>query len=91
MESNAVYNPKLTFNTTVLELNFLLTYPSLNKIQTHTNGTNNTLSLIFVVLAHWNNILWVDMSLYSDTLSWFQSVTCGMLVVFSVYSGFLHQ
>jgi hypothetical protein len=39
MESNAVYNPKLTFNTTVLELNFLLTYPSLNKIQTHTNGT----------------------------------------------------
>ena len=27
MESNAVYNPKLTFNTTVLELNFLLTFP----------------------------------------------------------------
>ena len=40
MENNAVYSPKLTFNPTVLELNFFLTnfYPSLNEIQSHTNG-----------------------------------------------------
>ena len=31
----------------------------------------NTLSLIFIVLAHWNNNLWTDMLLHSDTLSWF--------------------
>jgi hypothetical protein len=30
----------------------------------------NTLSWIFTALAHWNNSLWVDMSLHSDTLSW---------------------
>jgi len=28
----------------------------------------NTLSWIFIVLVHWNNIPWVDMSLHSDTL-----------------------
>ena len=33
----------------------------------------NTLSWIFIVLGHWNNSLWVDMSLHSDTLSWFQA------------------
>jgi len=27
--------------------------------------------LDFIVLAHWNNSSWVDMSLHSDTLSWF--------------------
>jgi len=31
----------------------------------------NALSWIFIVLAHWNNSHWVDMSLHSDTLSWF--------------------
>ena len=25
----------------------------------------------FIVLAHWNNSLWIDMSAHSDTLSWF--------------------
>jgi hypothetical protein len=30
----------------------------------------NTLSLICIVLAHWNNSLRVDMSLHSDTLFW---------------------
>ena len=25
---------------------------------------------ILTALAHWNNSLWVDMSLHSDTLSW---------------------
>jgi hypothetical protein len=29
----------------------------------------NTLSCNFIMLAHWNNSLWVDMSLHSDTLS----------------------
>ena len=28
---------------------------------------------VFIVLAHWNNIPWVDMSLHSYTLSWFQA------------------
>jgi len=29
----------------------------------------NMLSWIFIVLGHWNNSLWVDISLHSDTLS----------------------
>jgi hypothetical protein len=42
----------------------------------------NTLSWIFTVLAHWNNSPRIDMSLHSDTLSWFNlSVTCGRSVV----------
>jgi hypothetical protein len=32
----------------------------------------NTLSWILIVLAHWNNSLWVDMSIHLDTLPWFQ-------------------
>ena len=31
------------------------------------------LSLIFIVLAHWNNSLPVDMSLHSNTLFWFRA------------------
>ena len=31
------------------------------------------LSWIFIVLAHWNNSLQVDMSLHSDTLFWFRA------------------
>ena len=31
----------------------------------------NTLSWIFIVLAHWNNSPWTDMSIHSDTLFWF--------------------
>jgi hypothetical protein len=34
---------------------------------------NNTLNWIFVLLAHWNNIPWVVMSLHSLTLTWFQT------------------
>ena len=30
----------------------------------------NTLSWVFIVLAHWNNKLWVDMSFHLDTLFW---------------------
>ena len=33
----------------------------------------NTLCWIFIVLAHWINSLWIDMSLHSDTLSWFRA------------------
>jgi hypothetical protein len=33
----------------------------------------NTISRIYIVLVHWNNSLWVDMPLHSDTLSWFRA------------------
>jgi hypothetical protein len=33
----------------------------------------NTLSWIFIVLAHWNNIPRIDMLPHSDTLSWFRA------------------
>jgi hypothetical protein len=33
----------------------------------------NTLSWIILLLAHWNNSSVVDMSLHSDTLSWFRA------------------
>ena len=33
---------------------------------------NNTLSWIFIVLAHWNNSQRIDMSSHSDTSSWFR-------------------
>jgi len=29
-----------------------------------------------IVLVHWNNNLWADMSLHSDTLSWSQTSLC---------------
>jgi hypothetical protein len=32
------------------------------------------LSWVFIVLAHWNNSLWVDMSLHLDTLFWFRAI-----------------
>ena len=31
------------------------------------------LSWIFIVLAHWNNSLWIDVSLHLDTLFWFRA------------------
>ena len=31
------------------------------------------LNLIVIVLAHWNNILRLDMSLHSETLFWFRA------------------
>jgi hypothetical protein len=30
-------------------------------------------SWIFIMLVHWNNNPWIDMSLHSDTLSWFRT------------------
>jgi hypothetical protein len=36
-------------------------------------SNTNTLSSIFIVLAHQNNSLRVDMSPHSDTLSWFRA------------------
>jgi len=35
--------------------------------------STNTLSCIFIVIAHWNNNSWADMSLHSDTLFWFRA------------------
>ena len=32
---------------------------------------SNMFNCIFVVLAHWNNSLWIDMSSHEDTLIWF--------------------
>jgi hypothetical protein len=37
----------------------------------HALYQTNTLSWIFIVLAHWNNNPQIDMSSHSDTLSWF--------------------
>jgi predicted nucleotidyltransferase len=39
----------------------------------------NTLSWICIVIAHWNNIPQIDMSLHSDTLSRFQANQCLLL------------
>ena len=36
----------------------------------------NTLSWNFTVLVHWNNSPLIDMSLHSDTLSWFRPNQC---------------
>ena len=35
---------------------------------------------IFLVLAHWNNSPRIDMSLHSDTLSWFQAYQCFLVL-----------
>jgi len=35
----------------------------------------------FIVLAYWNNSPRVDMSLYSDTLSWFQAIQSLLLLL----------
>ena len=43
------------------------------KIRRSAYYKTNTLSWIFIVLAHWNNSLWVDMAHHSDTLSWFRA------------------
>jgi len=42
------------------------------------------LSLIFIVLAHWNNSVRVDISHHSDTLSWFQANQSLILLVNAV-------
>ena len=33
----------------------------------------NTLSWIFIVLAHWNNSRWIEISPHSHTLSWLRA------------------
>jgi hypothetical protein len=45
----------------------------------------NKLSWIFIVLAHWNNSPRVDMSLHSDTLSWFRANQSLFLLFNTVY------
>jgi hypothetical protein len=42
-------------------------------MQTNQFFQNNTLSWIFIVLAHWSNSPRVDMSLHSHTLFWFRA------------------
>ena len=44
----------------------------------------NTLSWIFIVLAHWNNSPGVDMSLHSDILFWFWANQCLLLLLTAV-------
>jgi len=46
---------------------------TLDEIMINAFYQTNKLTWIFIVLAHWNNSLWVDMSLHMDTLSWFQA------------------
>jgi hypothetical protein len=51
---------KLVFNEMMMKMRSALYY-------------TNTLSWIFIVLAHWNNSLRIDMSPHLDTLSWFRA------------------
>jgi hypothetical protein len=41
----------------------------------------NTLNFFFIVLAHWNNSSHVDMSINSDTLSWFWAEPTSLLLL----------
>ena len=44
-------------------------------------GTKATRQVgFFIVLAHWNNSLWIDMSLHLDTLYWFWANQISILV-----------
>jgi hypothetical protein len=36
------------------------------------------------MLAHWNNSLWIDMSLHSDTLFWFLANQSLLLLIIAV-------
>jgi len=44
----------------------------------------NTLSCIFIVLAHWNNSPQIDISTHSDTLSWFRVNQLSLLFLLNV-------
>ena len=45
-----------------------------------------TLNWIFLVLAYWNNSLWDDMYLHSDTLSWFQAIQARKMFFFFFFN-----
>ena len=45
----------------------------------------NTLRGIFMVVAHWNNSLWVDMSLHSDTEFYFKANQSLFLLLYAVW------
>ena len=47
--------------------------------------TRLTLNWISIVLAHWTNSLWVDMSFFSDTLFWFWINQSLLLLLKAVY------
>ena len=66
----------LLFNTkwTIVQLYMARRSYTINEMMMITTlYSTNTLSLIFIVLTLWNNSPWVDMSLHSDTLSWFRA------------------
>ena len=42
-------------------------------------------SWIFIVLAHWNNSLWIDISPHSVTLSWFRANQSLIFLLNNVY------
>ena len=42
---------------------------------------------IFIVLAHWNNSPWVDMSFHPDTLSWFRLNQSLLLLLIASFLG----
>ena len=46
-------------------------YHGKNKLIFNKMMMRSTLRWIFIVIAHWNNSSWIDMSPHSDTLSWF--------------------
>jgi hypothetical protein len=46
---------------------------------------NNMLSWVIIVLAHWNNIQWGNMSLLSDTIYWFRASQCLLFLLNAAY------
>ena len=50
-------------------------YHGKNKLIFNEMMIRSTFSWIFIVIAHWNNSSWIDMSPHSDTLSWFRANT----------------
>ena len=46
-------------------------YHGKNKLIFNKMMMRSTLSWIFIVISHWNNSSWIDMSPHLDTLSWF--------------------
>ena len=50
-------------------------------------GANSAIfrSWIFIVLAHWNNSLWIDISPHSVTLSWFRANQSLIFLLNNVY------
>jgi hypothetical protein len=52
---------------------WLFQLPQMWKLLVPGVGIMDFLTPVFIVIAHWNNSPWVDMSLHSDTSFWFQA------------------